>query len=128
MSHLLWNLYTRIKNGQAVGKVKILQRRTKLCGQFLNILWKEGYINSFCVSKKNLSMFEINLKYQNGKPAINNIIAISKPSKRVYIKAKDLWKVNKGLRMLILSTNKGLITDKKCKELRIGGELFCVID
>ena len=73
-------------------------------------------------------MFEINLKYQNGKPAINNIIAISKPSKRVYIKAKDLWKVNKGLRMLILSTNKGLITDKKCKELRIGGELFCVID
>jgi|SouAtlMetagenome_1021521.scaffolds.fasta_scaffold12747_3 small subunit ribosomal protein S8 len=127
MNHLLWNLYTRIKNGQLAKKIKILQPKTKLCEKFLNILWKEGYITSFNVSKEKPEMFEIILKYNRGEPAIKNIVAISKPSKRIYVKVKDLWKLSTGLHMLIISTTSGLITDQECKKLHLGGELFCII-
>jgi small subunit ribosomal protein S8 len=127
MNHLLWNLYTRIKNGQLAKKTRIYQPKTKLCEKFLNILWKEGYISSFSVSKENPRLFEIILKYNKGEPAIKNIVAVSKPSKRVYVKVKDLWKLSTGLQMLIISTTSGLVTDSECKKLHLGGELFCII-
>ena len=127
MNHLLWNLYTRIKNGQAAKKTKIYQPRTKLCEKFLNLLWKEGYITNYRVSTKNPRLFEIILKYDKGEPAIKNITAVSKPSKKVYVKVKDLWKLSTGLHMLIISTTNGLLTDRDCKKLHLGGELFCII-
>ena len=127
MNHFLWNLYTRLRNGQIANKIKILQPRNKLCEQVLNLLWQEGYILGYKISDTNFKMFEIFLKYHEDTPAIKQIKVISKPSKRVYLKSKDLWKINDELQLMIVSTTQGILTGKECKKLNLGGEVFCII-
>jgi small subunit ribosomal protein S8 len=127
MNHFLWNLYTRLRNGQIANKIKILQPRNKLCEQVLNLLWKEGYILGYRISETNFRMFEIFLKYHEDVPAIKQIKVISKPSKRVYLKSKDLWKINDELQLMVVSTTRGILTGKECKKFNLGGEVFCII-
>lgn len=69
-----------INNGQLVKKAYILQRRKKICESVLNILWDEGYISGYKISKTNPNILKIFLKYKNGKPAVNLMKALSKPS------------------------------------------------
>ncbi len=127
MNHLLWDMFTRLRNGQKAKKFSILTPQSKLCSQLLDIFYKEGFISGYKTSFENPKMFEIVLKYYKGKPVINKIIAISKPSKRIYMSLKELWKLNTGLNLVILSTSKGVISDKVCRQLNVGGEVFCII-
>ena len=127
MNNLLCDMFTRLKNGQKAKKFSILIPKSKLSGQLLDIFYKEGYIVSYTFSKSNSRMFEIILKYYKGKPVINKLIPISLPSNRVYISFNNLWKLNSGLSLLILSTSKGVFSDKDCRKLQVGGEVFCII-
>lgn len=127
MNHLLWNMFTQLQSGQKARKLSILHPKSKLCSQFLTILWEEGYILGYKVSPLNPAMFEIFLKYYKEKSVINKITAISKPSRRIYVSIEELWKLNNGLGLVILSTSKGVLSDKESKKLNVGGEVFCVI-
>ena len=124
MKHYIWNMFANIQNGQIVNKSFILQKKTKLCSSFLNILWNEGYILGYKVEKH---FFKIFLKYKNNKPVISSIKSISKPGNRLYYNCKQIWKINSIKGLLIISTNKGLLTLNECKKKKIGGEPFLVI-
>ena len=127
MNHLLWDMLTRIRNGQKSKKISILQPKTKLCCRILDILLNEGFILGYNCVDGNSKMIKIHLKYFNNKPVIKQIKSISKPSKRVYVSSKELWKINNLLGILILSTSKGMMSDKKSKKLNVGGEVFFFI-
>merc|ERR1711966_228186 len=100
----------------------IFQKKKKICAQILNILWDEGFILGYQTSKKNSELFEVFLKYNSNVPSISVIKSVSKPGKRIYFSAKQLWKKDSNLGLLILSTNKGIISLQQCKKLNIGGE------
>ena len=127
MNHLLWDMLARLRNGQKAKKFSILIPQSKLCSQLLDIFYKENLISGYKIYFENPKMFEITLKYYKGNPLIKKIIPISKPSNRIYISIKDLWKLNTGLNLVILSTSKGILSDKESRQLNVGGEVFCVI-
>jgi len=119
----LGNLFSNIKNGYLSKKTKIYQRNTKQNKVFLNLLIKEGFIKSYRIlSKINLEIF---LKYKNNKPVLTNIIRISKPGRRIYIKNKDLFR--KQHQFYFLSTSQGIVTNLQAKKLNLGGEVICKI-
>jgi small subunit ribosomal protein S8 len=91
------------------------------------VLAEEGYIRGYArVDHKNgLSELEIELKYSNGQPAIRQIKRISKPGRRVYSQLKDLPTVANGLGVAILSTPKGVMSDTRAREEKVGGEILC---
>ena len=127
-NNTLWYLLTHIKNGQKSNKAFILHPKKKVCGLILNILWEEGYILGYTVSKKHLNMFEIFLKYKyNNLLVIKHVTSITKPSSKIYCSVKQLWKINFNLGLILLSTNKGILSLNSCKKLNIGGELLCLI-
>ncbi len=125
-------MFASIKNGQLAKRSFILHQKKKICEKFLDVLWNEGFILGYrnCFQKtKNFKndLTKIFLKYRNGKPAINMIKTITKPGKRVYCKAKQVWKMSSNKTFVIFSTNKGLKTLEECKKLKIGGELYIVV-
>lgn len=129
MKHYIWNMFSNIKNGQLAKKSVIIQQRKKICELFLKILWDEGFILGYRVSKLNSNQLEIFLKYTHvGDPAIRSIKFISKPSKRVYYSIKQIWKINSSKAFIIFSTNKGLKSIDQCKKEKIGGEPFFIIN
>ena len=127
MNHILSDMFTRLRNGQKAKKFSILIPQSKLSSQLLDIFYTEGFISGYKISLENSKMFEIVLKYYKKKPVINKIVSISTPSKRIYMSVADLWKLNTGLNLIILSTSKGIISDKACRQLNVGGEVFCII-
>jgi len=127
MKHFLWNMFANIKNGQLTKKAFIIQSRKKICENFLNILWNEGFILGYKLVKNDSTKLKIFLKYNNGKPAIQKITCISKPSLRVYYSLKEIWKIDSSKLFLIISTNQGLKTLTECKKLKIGGEPFVIV-
>lgn len=120
-------MVAKIKNGQLAKKSFVEQSKTKICEALLNILWDEGFILGYKISNINSSVLKIFLKYKNGKPAINNIKLITKPSLRIYYSIKQLWKFDSSKGTLILSTNKGFMSINTCKKLKLGGEPFIII-
>jgi len=121
-------MFTNIKNGQLIKRTFILQRKTKICEQFLRILWDEGFILGYKTVQTNKNQLKIFLKYKKRNPVINSIKFVSKPSKRVYFSVKQLWKINSNNNLIIISTSKGLLSIFQCKKLKIGGELFVIIN
>jgi small subunit ribosomal protein S8 len=120
------NFFSKIKNGYLIKKYKITQNKSKQIIKILNIFLKEGLIRSYNFCNKNKKIINIYLKYKNKKSIIIQIIRISKPSKRIYIKNKELFnKKKKGF--YIISTSFGIITDLEAKKLNLGGELICNI-
>ena len=120
-------LFSHLQTGQKAKKLIIIQKKSKLCIKILNILWKEGYILGYRNSPFKHTMLEVFLKYFREKPAINKITAVSKPNLRVYLSVEEIWKLNNGLGLVILSTSKGLVSDKNSKKLHVGGEILCII-
>lgn len=122
-------MFANIKNGQIAKRSFIYQKKKKLCETFLLLLWNEGFIVKYRVSKKNINFFKIFLKYSStGKPAINNIKLITKPGHRIIYSIKDIWKIDSSKNFIIVSTHKGLQTINNCRKLRIGGEPFIIIN
>jgi|TARA_B110000261_G_scaffold164681_1_gene216176 small subunit ribosomal protein S8 len=127
MKNHLANMVASIKNGQLARKAYINQTRKKTCESVLNVLWDEGFISGYKISKTNPNILKVFLKYRNGKPAINSIKMISKPSLRIYYSLKQLWKLDSSEGLLVISTNKGLMSINDCKKYKLGGEPFLII-
>lgn len=128
MKNYLWNMFANLKNGQLAKRSFVYQTRKNICEDFLKVLWDEGFILGYKINPNNPSQLKIFLKYRNGKPAINSIQLISKPSKKVYWSINQIWKIDSGRNFIIISTNKGLKTIIDCKKLKIGGEPFIAIN
>lgn len=122
------DMLTHIRNGQARNKRDVTMPSSKLKVAVAGILKEEGYITGFSVSadevKKSLT---VELKYFNGKPVIATLKRISKPSLRSYRSKDELPTILNGLGIAIVSTPKGLMTDKSARQQGVGGEILCVV-
>jgi small subunit ribosomal protein S8 len=127
MNDPLGDMLTRIRNAQMRRRPKVVTPASNLRAHVLDVLAEEGYIRGYArVDHKNgLSELEIELKYSNGQPAIRQIKRISKPGRRVYSQLKDLPTVANGLGVAILSTPKGVMSDTRAREEKVGGEILC---
>jgi small subunit ribosomal protein S8 len=127
MNDPLGDMLTRIRNAQLRRRPKVVTPASNLRAHVLDVLAEEGYIRGYArVDHKNgLSQLEIELKYSNGQPAIRQIKRVSKPGRRVYSQLKDLPTVANGLGVAILSTPKGVMSDTRAREERVGGEILC---
>lgn len=125
------DMLTRIRNGQQAKlfEINLYSPAPKICLKILNLLYKEGYIRGFkTIFFNNKLYIKVLLKYTiAGDPTIKKIWRISKPGCRIYTSIKSLWKVNSGLGVFILSTNKGVLTDEDARALNVGGEVVCYV-
>lgn len=124
----LGDMLTRIRNAQMRGKSTVLTPTSKLRMRVLEVLQEEGYIRSYAeVQKDGKTEIEIQLKYYEGAPVIQDISRVSKPGRRVYSSIKDLGLVRNGLGIAILSTPKGVMSDTAARAQNVGGEVLCKV-
>ena len=125
----LGDMLTRIRNAQMRKRPKVSTPASTLRARVLDVLKDGGYIRDYSrIELKGANPeFEIELKYNNGQPAIREIERISKPGRRVYTPVKDLPTVANGLGVAIVSTPKGVLPDWKAREENVGGEVLCNI-
>ena len=114
----------RIKNGYQSGKLSVELRYSKLVFNLMKLLEEEEYLEDI---SKDDQVIKVVLKYTDRKPAIVDIKRVSKPSLRVYKGVADLPSVLNGLGIAVISTPKGLLTDKKAKKLKVGGEVLAFV-
>lgn len=125
----LGDLLTRLRNGQMARLSAITSPASKHRIGVLEVLKREGYIRDFSVNKKGVTAPEltVELKYSEGQPVIREISRISRPGRRVYSKIKDVPRVYNGLGISILSTPRGVLSDREALEANVGGELLCKV-
>ena len=123
------DMLTAIRNGILLTKEFVITPSSKLKLNILKILQEEGYIKSFNENeiKKGIKEIKITLSYIKGEPSIKIISRISKPGRRVYSKLKDLPSYYKGYGTTIVSTSKGVMTDKKARISNLSGEILCQV-
>lgn len=114
----------RIKNGYLVGKQSVSLKFSKLIFKLMKLLQDEGYLQGVETKGKEII---VSLKYNVRKPAITDLKRVSKPSLRIYKGAANLPSVLNGLGIAIISTPKGLMTDKKARKLKVGGEVLALV-
>jgi small subunit ribosomal protein S8 len=128
MSDPIADMLTRIRNSLERDKFEVKMPSSKLKVAIANIMKEEGYISGFSVEEENKkATLTIELKYFEGKPVIESIGRVSRPSLRSYKSADDLPKIMGGLGVAIISTAKGVMTDKSEREQGIGGEVLCYV-
>ncbi len=129
MSDLLSDMLTRIRNGLSAEHKEVVVPASKFRGQVLEVLVSEGYIRSYESRevRKGISEFVVSLKYFEGLPVIKEVARVSKPGRRVYRSVKEFPSVRNGLGILILSTPKGVMSDKAARDAKVGGEVLCKV-
>lgn len=128
MSDPIADMLTRIRNAQSVNKVSVTMPASKLKGAIAEVLKDEGYIEGYSIDDNGgKPLLNIELKYYAGRPVIEMIERVSKPGLRVYNGGQDIPKVMNGLGVTIVSTSKGVMTDRKAQAAGVGGELLCVV-
>ena len=128
MSDPIADLLTRIRNAQMVQKTSVTMPASKLKVAITQVLKDEGYIESFAVvGEKSKPQLEITLKYYAGRPVIEHIERVSRPGLRVYKGRHDIPNVMNGLGVAIVTTPKGVMTDRKARQVGIGGEVLCYV-
>ena len=118
------DMFTRIRNGQAANKVAVKMPSSKLKTAIAKVLKDEGYIADFAVSGDVKPELEVTLKYFQGQAVIETLDRVSRPGLRIYKKSGELPKVMGGLGVAIVSTSKGLMTDRAARKVGIGGEII----
>ncbi|ROH87144.1 30S ribosomal protein S8 [Pseudomethylobacillus aquaticus] len=128
MSDPIADMLTRIRNAQSVNKPAVSMPASKLKGAIAKVLKDEGYIDDFAIDAADgKPQLNISLKYYAGRPVIEKIERVSKPGLRVYRGNQDIPVVMNGLGVTIVSTSKGVMTDRKARAAGIGGEVLCVV-
>ncbi len=128
MSDPIADMLTRIRNAQETEKFSVRMPASKLKKAIAQVLQDEGYIDGFVVRENSgLPELEVALKYYAGRPVIEKIERISKPGLRIYKGRDDLPRVMNGLGVAIVSTSRGVMTDRKARSLGVGGEVLCVV-
>ncbi len=127
MTDPIADLLTRIRNGQRACKQSVVCPYSIEKEGLVKVLQEEGYIRHYQIesAKSGHKELKIELKYHENQPVIRSIDRISKPGRRVYSPIAKLVKVANGLGISILSTNKGIVSDAKARELTVGGEVLC---
>lgn len=123
------DMLTRIRNANRVGRKKVLVPRSKICTGIAQVLQSEGYIERFdLVDNGPQGALQIELKYSlSGDRVIHEITRVSKPGRRVYRGVGELPSVLDGLGIAVVSTSKGVMSDRQAREQRVGGELLCTV-
>ncbi|HUQ26509.1 MAG TPA: 30S ribosomal protein S8 [Burkholderiales bacterium] len=128
MSDPIADMLTRIRNAQATEKVSVLVPSSKVKQSIAQVLKDEGYIEDFAVREvEGHPVIEIGLKYYAGKPVIEKIERISRPGLRIYKRRDDIPRVMNGLGVAIVSTSKGVMTDRRARATGLGGEVLCIV-
>ena len=128
MTDPIADLLTRIRNGQSANKVEVSMPSSRLKSAIANVLKDEGYISDFSTSEEDgKPVLTINLKYYEGKPVIEMIQRSSRPGLRLYKGKNDLPSIQNGLGVAIISTSKGVMSDRQARAAGEGGEVLCVV-
>ena len=122
------DMLTRLRNGNTARHTDVKVPFSKIKESMANILKNEGYITSYEIKEEgNIRDIVVTLKYMDGDAVIKGLKRISKPGRRVYTSVENLPKVLGGLGIAIVSTPKGVITDKECRKHSVGGEVLCYV-
>lgn len=128
MSDPIADMLTRIRNAQMVEKTSVRMPASKLKAAIAQVLVDEGYIDGFEVLREGTKAdLQIALKYYAGRPVIEHIERVSRPGLRIYRGRDAIPKVMNGLGVAIVSTPKGVMTDRKARQVGVGGEVLCYV-
>jgi small subunit ribosomal protein S8 len=128
MTDPIADFLTRIRNGQRSGKTEVTAPASKIKLALAKVLTEEGYIEDFVVAKDGVkSYLTVRLKYYQGRPVIDRLERVSRPGLRVYRGKDDLPKVLGGMGVAIVSTSKGVMTDREARAGGHGGEVLCIV-
>lgn len=128
MSDPIADMLTRIRNGQQAEKVSVSMPSSKLKIAIAKVLKDEGYIEDFSVAEQDgKAVLNIALKYYAGRPVIEYIERVSRPGLRIYKGSDDLPRVMNGLGVAIVSTPRGVMTDRAARTSHVGGEVLCLV-
>ena len=128
MTDPIADMLTRIRNAQMTERAVVSMPASKVKVAIARVLKDEGYIDGFKVSGEELKpKLEIGLKYHAGRPVIEKIERVSRPGLRIYKSKDDIPRVMNGLGIAIVSTSRGLMTDRKARATGVGGEVICIV-
>jgi small subunit ribosomal protein S8 len=129
LSDPIADMLTRIRNGVRISKEDVNVKATKVCEGVAGVLKQEGFIEGYDkIDDGKQGILRVKLKYApDGEPAIREIARTSKPGRRVYAAAKELPVVMGGMGIVVVSTSKGVMSDRNCRSQNIGGEIICTV-
>ena len=128
MSDPIADMLTRIRNAQLAEKLSVAMPSSRVKASIAQVLKDEGYIEDFKIRDEDgKSTLEVALKYYAGEPVIEKIERVSRPGLRIYKGREDIPKIMNGLGIAIVSTSKGVMTDRKARATGIGGEVLCIV-
>ncbi|WP_110669212.1 30S ribosomal protein S8 [Salinicola halophilus] len=127
MQDTLADMCTRIRNAQMATKETVTMPSSKLKVEVARVLKQEGYITELSVSEGVKPELTVTLKYFEGKPVIEHLQRVSKPSLRIYKGKSNLPKVADGLGVAIVTTSQGVMTDRAARQAGVGGEVICTV-
>ncbi|MEZ5542528.1 MAG: 30S ribosomal protein S8 [Pseudomonadota bacterium] len=128
MTDPIADFLTRIRNGQAASKVQVSMPSSRLKCAIAQVLQDEGYIKGFAVAQADgKSVLSIELKYHNGRPVIEHIRRASRPGLRLYKSKNEIPSIQNGLGVAIVSTSKGVMSDRQARAAGQGGEVLCIV-
>ncbi len=128
MSDPIADMLTRIRNAQQVKKNSVAMPSSKVKVAIATVLKDEGYIDSFNVTEEDgKAELNVGLKYYAGRPVIERLERVSRPGLRIYKGRDELPSVMNGLGVAIISTSKGVMTDRKARATGVGGEVICYV-
>jgi small subunit ribosomal protein S8 len=129
LSDPIADMLTRIRNASRVGKAEVNIKASKICEGIAVVLKSEGYIGDYDrIDDGKQGVLRVVLKYdEEGQPAITDIARASKPGRRVYASVDSLPTVLNGMGIAVVSTSKGVISDRSCRENKVGGEILCTV-
>jgi len=130
LSDPIADMLTRIRNAMRINRNQVNIKASNICEGIAAVLKKEGYIEDFDrIDDSKQGILRIILKYdQEGRSIINEITRTSKPGRRVYSSVDKLPRVLAGMGIAIVSTSKGVMSDKSCREAKVGGEILCTVN
>ena len=127
MSDPIADMLTRIRNGQSASKSEVVMPASKVKMSIAKVLKDEGYIKDYSITEDIKAEMTVSLKYFEGRPVIESIKRVSRPGLRIFKGKDELPKVLNGLGVAIVTTSKGLMTDREARAAGIGGEILCVV-
>ena len=128
VSDPIGDMLTAIRNAAMARKEKVVIAASNLKKKILDIFKKYGYVRDYReLEDGRQGLLEIYLNYIDGKPSFIEVVRISKPGRRVYVSAEDVPNIKRGIGIAVISTSKGVITNKEARRQKIGGEYICYI-
>jgi small subunit ribosomal protein S8 len=129
LSDPIADMLTRIRNALRINKKQVIVKASKICEGIAAVLKKEGYIEDFDrIDDGKQGILRVTLKYDvEGRPIISEVARTSKPGKRVYLSVEQLPHVLDGMGIAIVSTSKGVMSDRDCRAAKVGGEILCTV-